>query len=76
MKLAGITSASHVRFRKLMSPLDRLLEKDVAKQRISSDDASSARQRLSFTTSSDKLSEVDFVIEAVPVRFSMPSLAV
>ncbi len=47
---------------------DKLLEKDVAKQRISKDDAVAARERLTTGTSLEDLSDVDFVIEAVPVR--------
>jgi 3-hydroxybutyryl-CoA dehydrogenase len=47
---------------------DKLLEKDVAKQRITKDEATSARERLISSTSMDDLSDVDFVIEAVPVR--------
>ncbi|KAL0265327.1 hypothetical protein SLS55_001292 [Diplodia seriata] len=45
---------------------DKLLEKDVGKQRISQDDASATRERLSSSTKLDDLSDVDFVIEAVP----------
>lgn len=45
---------------------DKLLEKDVSKQRISQDEAAAARGRLSSTTSLDDLADVDFVIEAVP----------
>ncbi|KAH7046052.1 3-hydroxyacyl-CoA dehydrogenase [Macrophomina phaseolina] len=45
---------------------DKLLEKDVAKQRISQDEATATRGRLTSTTSLDELSDVDFVIEAVP----------
>lgn len=51
-----------------MQPSDKLLEKDVAKQRISQDEATATRGRLTSTTSLDELSDVDFVIEAVPVR--------
>jgi 3-hydroxybutyryl-CoA dehydrogenase len=47
---------------------DKLLEKDVAKQRISKDEAVAARERLTTSTSMDDLNDVDFVIEAVPVR--------
>lgn len=46
---------------------DKLLEKDVGKQRISREDATAARERLIPSTSIDDLSDVDFVIEAVPV---------
>ncbi|KAI9699522.1 MAG: hypothetical protein M1820_007153 [Bogoriella megaspora] len=45
---------------------EKLLEKDIAKQRISNEDADAARGRLSPTTSIDDLNDVDFVIEAVP----------
>jgi 3-hydroxybutyryl-CoA dehydrogenase len=48
--------------------VDKLLAKDVAKQRISQEDATAARERLIAGTSLDDLSDVDFVIEAVPVR--------
>ncbi|KAF1987317.1 hypothetical protein K402DRAFT_412282 [Aulographum hederae CBS 113979] len=45
---------------------DKLLEKDVGKQRLTKDEAAAARERLTSTTSMDDLSGVDFVIEAVP----------
>ncbi|OJD40036.1 3-hydroxybutyryl-dehydrogenase [Diplodia corticola] len=45
---------------------DKLLEKDVGKQRISQQDATAARERLTSSTTLDDLSDVDFVIEAVP----------
>ncbi|KAF2098058.1 hypothetical protein NA57DRAFT_66515 [Rhizodiscina lignyota] len=45
---------------------DRLLEKDVSKERISKDDAEAVRQRFTPSTNLDDLSDVDFVIEAVP----------
>jgi len=47
---------------------DKLLEKDVSKQRISKDDAATARGLLSPTTKMDDLADVDMIIEAVPVR--------
>jgi 3-hydroxybutyryl-CoA dehydrogenase len=47
---------------------DKLLEKDVGKGRISQEDAAAARERLSSSTKLEDLSDVDFVIEAVPVR--------
>ncbi|SLM35484.1 3-hydroxybutyryl-dehydrogenase [Lasallia pustulata] len=50
---------------------DKLLEKDVSKDRISQDDATAARERLTPTTKMDDLSNVDFAIEAVP---EIPSL--
>jgi 3-hydroxybutyryl-CoA dehydrogenase len=51
---------------------DKLLAKDVGKQRISEEDAAATRKRLSSGTSLEELSDVDFVIEAVPVRFARP----
>jgi 3-hydroxybutyryl-CoA dehydrogenase len=45
---------------------DKLLEKDVGKGRISKEDAAAARERLTSSTTIDDLSDVDFVIEAVP----------
>ncbi|KFY09106.1 hypothetical protein V492_05619 [Pseudogymnoascus sp. VKM F-4246] len=50
---------------------DKLLAKDVAKERISQSDSDLIRSRLTSTTSMDDLSSVDFVIEAVP---EIPSL--
>lgn len=52
---------------------DKLLEKDVGKQRITKDEATAARERLSPHTSLEDLSDVDFVIEAVPVRDTVPT---
>lgn len=51
---------------------DKLLEKDVGKGRISKDDAAAARGRLTSSTSLEDLSDVDFVIEAVPVHSRPP----
>ncbi|KAF7718603.1 3-hydroxyacyl-CoA dehydrogenase family protein [Penicillium ucsense] len=45
---------------------DKLLEKDVAKQRLTRDAADAARALLMPTVKMDDLSSVDFVIEAVP----------
>ncbi|KAG6356641.1 hypothetical protein INS49_014515 [Diaporthe citri] len=50
---------------------DKLLAKDVSKERITQEQAYQARSNLSPSTSIDPLSEVDFVIEAVP---EIPSL--
>ena len=50
-----------------MRETDKLLDKDVAKQRISKDDALQVRERLTTTTNLEDLNGVDFVIEAVPV---------
>jgi 3-hydroxybutyryl-CoA dehydrogenase len=46
---------------------DKLLAKDVSKGRLSQADADAARERLSSSTKMEDLSDVDFVIEAVPV---------
>ncbi|KAG9598921.1 hypothetical protein KCU77_g3574, partial [Aureobasidium melanogenum] len=45
---------------------DKLLAKDVSKQRITQDDADAARQRLTPANDMGALSEVDMIIEAVP----------
>ncbi|KAI3390993.1 hypothetical protein diail_8275 [Diaporthe ilicicola] len=50
---------------------DKLLAKDVSKERITQGQADQARSNLTPSTSVDPLSEVDFVIEAVP---EIPSL--
>ena len=45
---------------------DKLLSKDVSKQKISQSDADAARGRLKPTTKMEELGDVDMVIEAVP----------
>ncbi|EMC92563.1 hypothetical protein BAUCODRAFT_253769 [Baudoinia panamericana UAMH 10762] len=45
---------------------DKLLSKDVSKDRISQSDADATRSRLTPTTKMDDLGDVDMVIEAVP----------
>ncbi|KAL8658498.1 MAG: hypothetical protein Q9226_000951 [Calogaya cf. arnoldii] len=50
---------------------DKLLDKDVSKERITRDEATATRSRLSTTTEMADLSTADFVIEAVP---EIPSL--
>ncbi|EPE29731.1 NAD(P)-binding Rossmann-fold containing protein [Glarea lozoyensis ATCC 20868] len=50
---------------------DKLLAKDVTKQRITQDESDKIRSLLTPTTTMDDLSSVDFVIEAVP---EIPSL--
>ncbi|KAK0269769.1 hypothetical protein LTR35_014661 [Friedmanniomyces endolithicus] len=45
---------------------DKLLAKDVSKQRITQSEADETRSRLTATTKIDDLSTVDMVIEAVP----------
>lgn len=54
---------------------DKLLEKDVGKGRISKEDAAAARGRLTSSTKLEDLSDVDFVIEAVPVKHIPATLA-
>lgn len=50
---------------------DKLLAKDVSKQRLSQSDADAARALLSPTTKIEGLSKADFVIEAVPEILSL-----
>ncbi|KAI9746723.1 MAG: hypothetical protein M1818_000438 [Claussenomyces sp. TS43310] len=45
---------------------DKLLAKDVSKDRISQSAADATRERLAASTSMEALADVDFVIEAVP----------
>ena len=45
---------------------DKLLSKDVSKQKLSQEDADSARAKLIPTTKMEDLDSVDMVIEAVP----------
>lgn len=45
---------------------DKLLSKDVSKEKLSQSDADTVRGRLSPTTKLDDLHDVDMVIEAVP----------
>ena len=51
---------------KLTVDVDKLLEKDISKGRLSKDEADECKGRLSSTTKIEDLSDVDFVIEAVP----------
>ncbi len=48
------------------STTDKLLAKDVSKQRITQEQSDEIRARLTPSTSMDSLNDVDFVIEAVP----------
>ncbi|KLJ06540.1 3-hydroxybutyryl-CoA dehydrogenase [Blastomyces silverae] len=50
---------------------DKLLEKDIAKERITKDHAAQVRSMLKPSTNLSDLSDVDFIIEAVP---EIPSL--
>ena len=52
---------------------DKLLEKDVSKSRLTKDEAADARSLLKPTTSMSDLSNVDFIIEAVPEILSLKS---
>lgn len=54
---------------------EKLLEKDVGKGRLSKEDAAAARERLTSSTKLEDLSDVDFVIEAVPVRLDSCTFA-
>ncbi|KAI9044220.1 3-hydroxyacyl-CoA dehydrogenase family protein [Aspergillus affinis] len=45
---------------------DKLLEKDVSKERLTREDADTVRSRITSSLKLDDLSAVDFVIEAVP----------
>lgn len=46
--------------------VDKLLAKDVSKQKLSQADADAARERLTTTSNMDDFHDVDMVIEAVP----------
>ncbi|KAL9050247.1 MAG: hypothetical protein Q9162_006749 [Coniocarpon cinnabarinum] len=61
-----LIDSSQTALDKGLSFADKLLEKDVSKEKITKEDAASARTRLSSSTRMEDLSEVDFVIEAVP----------
>jgi 3-hydroxybutyryl-CoA dehydrogenase len=54
--------------------LEKLLDKDVAKERITEEQATEAKNRLQTTTKMDDLKDVDFVIEAVPVCVELKNL--
>ncbi|KAK5137560.1 hypothetical protein LTR08_008540 [Meristemomyces frigidus] len=54
-----------------LSFADKLLSKDVSKDRISQSDADATRSRLTTTTSMSDLGDVDMVIEAVPEIVSL-----
>jgi 3-hydroxybutyryl-CoA dehydrogenase len=59
-------------FKDLTGPLsEKLLAKDVSKERITQEQSDKIQSLLSPTTSMDSLADVDFVIEAVP---EIPSL--
>jgi len=76
LKFAGqfTSSCASTRQASLANPVpDKLLAKDVSKQRITQDDADAARCRLNPTTSMDALLDVDMVIEAVPEILDLKS---
>ncbi|MCJ1466733.1 hypothetical protein MMC07_005353 [Pseudocyphellaria aurata] len=50
---------------------DQLLAKDVTKNRLTQAEATAARERLSASTQMTDLSDVDFVVEAVPEILSL-----
>jgi 3-hydroxybutyryl-CoA dehydrogenase len=72
LKFAGKASSTlqHISNLTLLCT-EKLLAKDILKERISKSEADEVRSRLMPTTSIDDLSTVDFVIEAVP---EIPSL--
>ncbi|KAI9683082.1 MAG: hypothetical protein M1829_005873 [Trizodia sp. TS-e1964] len=61
-----VADSSQVSLDKALKFADKLLEKDVSKNRISKEAADEARSHLSTTTNMEELSDVGFVIEAVP----------
>ncbi|EAA29536.1 hypothetical protein GE21DRAFT_8006 [Neurospora crassa] len=61
-----LVDASETSLDKGLAFADKLLSKDVAKQRITQDEADAARALLQPTTILEDLDSVDFVIEAVP----------
>ncbi|KAL2119236.1 hypothetical protein VTJ04DRAFT_6196 [Mycothermus thermophilus] len=61
-----LVDSSQASLDKGISFAEKLLAKDVGKERITQEQADAARARLQPTTSIDDLSSVDFVIEAVP----------
>ncbi|KAL8729936.1 MAG: hypothetical protein Q9166_004381 [cf. Caloplaca sp. 2 TL-2023] len=66
-----LVDSSQVSIDKGLKFAEKLLEKDVSKDRITKDEASATRSRLSSATRMEDLSNADFVIEAVP---EIPSL--
>ncbi|TDZ74190.1 putative 3-hydroxybutyryl-CoA dehydrogenase [Colletotrichum trifolii] len=61
-----LVDASQSALDKGMAFAKKLLDKDVSKSRITQEQADQAQSLLSGATSIDQLSDVDFVIEAVP----------
>lgn len=69
-RIAGVpvtvVDSSQQALEKGLAFADKLLKKDIDKQRISQADADAARDRLNPTTKMEDLGDVDMVIEAVP----------
>lgn len=61
-----LVDSSQASLDKGLSFAEKLLSKDVSKARITQEQADAARALLSPTTAIEELSDVDFVIEAVP----------
>ncbi|OTB05200.1 hypothetical protein M426DRAFT_320011 [Hypoxylon sp. CI-4A] len=61
-----LVDSSQASLDKGVSFAEKLLSKDVSKSRITQEQADEARAKLSPTTAIESLSEVDFIIEAVP----------
>ena len=63
----SLIDSSQASIEKGLKFAEKLLAKDVGKGRLSQEDADAARGRLTTSTQLEDLSDVDFVIEAVPV---------
>lgn len=66
-----VVDSSQQALDKGLSFADKLLKKDVEKERINQQDADAARQRLTPSTRMEDLSDVDMVIEAVPEKVEL-----
>ncbi|KAF2487999.1 3-hydroxyacyl-CoA dehydrogenase [Neohortaea acidophila] len=66
-----VVDSSQQALDKGLSFADKLLKKDVEKERINQQDADAARQRLTPSTKMEDLSDVDMVIEAVPEKVEL-----
>lgn len=62
-----IVDSSQASIDKGLKFAEKLLAKDVAKERITQADSDEARARMTTTTNIEDLKDVDMVIEAVPV---------
>ncbi|TGZ85175.1 hypothetical protein EX30DRAFT_17988 [Ascodesmis nigricans] len=61
-----LVDSSEASISRAMGFMDKLLSKDISKGRLTESDAEAIKSRVTTSTSLDPLSEVDFVIEAVP----------